>query len=114
MKTVYLSGPMTGMPEDNFPAFFEAAKRWREKGWRVISPAEEDIRLGGPLEHPTDVIIRRDLEIIMSLRVGQDAVVALAGWFASLGARAEVALAQWRGIQVICEGPVLIGGGDVV
>ena len=37
---IYLSGPMTGLPEFNYPAFHEAARRWRAIGWDVINPAE--------------------------------------------------------------------------
>jgi hypothetical protein len=101
MRTLYLSGPMTGLPDLNFPAFDACAEKWRARGWRVISPAEEDIRLGGPEEHPNDLIIRRDVELIMGLHADRDIVVTLPGWFSSLGARAEVALAQWRGLAVV-------------
>lgn len=37
----YLAGPMTGMPDDNFPAFTEAAARLREMGYVIYSPAED-------------------------------------------------------------------------
>lgn len=39
---VYIAGPMTGLPEHNFPAFNAAAQAWREAGWTVINPAELD------------------------------------------------------------------------
>lgn len=39
---VYLSGPMTGYPNFNFPAFNERAAEWRREGWDVFNPAETD------------------------------------------------------------------------
>lgn len=40
MTTLYLSGPMTGLPEQNFPAFHTAAEQLRAAGYTVINPAE--------------------------------------------------------------------------
>jgi len=37
----YLAGPMTGLPDDNFPAFAEAAARLRDLGYVIHSPAED-------------------------------------------------------------------------
>lgn len=36
----YLFGPMAGLPDWNYPAFHDAADRWREAGWVVVNPAE--------------------------------------------------------------------------
>lgn len=40
MKRIYLSGPMTGMPNKNFPAFNAEAKRLRLLGYEVVNPVE--------------------------------------------------------------------------
>jgi hypothetical protein len=40
MKKIYLSGPMTGLPDLNFPAFHAEAARLRALGYDVINPAE--------------------------------------------------------------------------
>lgn len=37
---VYIAGPMTGLPDFNFPAFNAAAVAWRALGWEVENPAE--------------------------------------------------------------------------
>ena len=38
----YVSGPMTGYPDLNFPAFDSFTADYRRKGHIVISPAEHD------------------------------------------------------------------------
>jgi hypothetical protein len=40
MKRVYLSGPMTGIPEFNFPAFNAEASRLRALGFDVVNPVD--------------------------------------------------------------------------
>ena len=37
---IYIAGPMTGLPELNFPAFHAEAARLRAFGYEVINPAE--------------------------------------------------------------------------
>lgn len=41
-KTLYISGPMTNVPQFNVPLFDAVAACLREKGWNVVSPAELD------------------------------------------------------------------------
>ena len=40
MSYVYLSGPMTGIPNYNREAFNDAARRWQGAGFRVNNPAQ--------------------------------------------------------------------------
>jgi hypothetical protein len=47
---LYLAGPMTGHPENNYPAFHAAARRLRSAGFVVLNPAETILP---PLANPT-------------------------------------------------------------
>lgn len=85
MKCIYLSGPMTGLPEGNRPAFMDAAQRLRSRGFTVINPAEY-----GSAEDDWYAAMRRDIRMLMDA----DAVVTLPGWERSRGARLEVYVAS--------------------
>jgi len=39
-KRIYIAGPMTGLPELNFPAFHAEAARLRAQGHHAVNPAE--------------------------------------------------------------------------
>jgi len=43
-KTIYIAGPMAGLPLYNFPAFFSAEERLARLGWkkRVPKPYTEN------------------------------------------------------------------------
>ena len=41
--TIYISGPMTGMPDENRPAFNEVAQALRAAGWDAFNPAENGL-----------------------------------------------------------------------
>lgn len=42
MAKIYIAGPMSGYPEFNFPAFYEAEDFWTECGYEVFNPARKD------------------------------------------------------------------------
>ena len=87
-KVVYLSGPMSGYPEYNFPAFKSARERLRSLGLTVVCPAEAGQVDGWGWED----YLRRDLALLLD---GCEAVVVLRGWEKSRGARLEVSVA-WQ------------------
>lgn len=110
VKSVYIAGPMRGIPEFNFPAFMEAADTCRRAGLKVYNPAQEDIDLRGftaegltgnedlsALGFDLTEALTHDLSIIAHKA---DAVVVLDGWEKSKGAQAEVALARALGKPV--------------
>ncbi|WP_233099577.1 DUF4406 domain-containing protein [Pseudomonas psychrophila] len=91
-KPLYLSGPMTGLPDLNFPAFHAMAARLRAVGHAVVNPAE--------LDHPTKnwgECLRRDIVALMACHC----VVTLPGWEHSKGARLEVLIADRLGMTVV-------------
>lgn len=110
MKKIYIAGPMRGIPQFNFPAFDRAAKLL-SVDWDVISPAQLDRDAGFepdhmPLDWDWNILpghfglldaIDRDLSAVK----GSDAIYMLDGWQSSKGARAEKALAEWLGLEVI-------------
>lgn len=97
IKRIYLAGPMRGLPNYNFPAFHDAAKRLRADGYIVKSPAEMDTEQDGCKSDGSDVILR-DLSHYMARDLPEicrcDAVVLLPGWEESEGVSIEVALAR--------------------
>lgn len=92
---VYLSGPMTGLPEFNKAEFDKYAERWRGFGYVVVSPIELD---GGDTERPREYYMKRDLILLLTDAV--DAVVVLPDWHLSAGARLEVAVAKEVGLPI--------------
>jgi hypothetical protein len=103
MTKVYLAGPMSGIPQFNFPAFFDAARRLRAGGFEVVSPAEIDnaedsgAALESPDGDPTNRtgmnnktwgdFLARDVKLIVD--GGIEGIVFLPGWTLSKGAKLE-------------------------
>lgn len=90
----YLSGPMTGLPDFNRPAFHAAAATLRAQGHVVINPAEVDL---GPDATWADYMRIHLAEI--ARRVTQ--VFVLPGWESSRGAQLEVHVARALGLPVV-------------
>ncbi|WP_256580173.1 MULTISPECIES: DUF4406 domain-containing protein [unclassified Pseudomonas] len=91
-KPIYLSGPMTGLADLNFPAFHAMAARLRAAGHAVVNPAE--------LDHPTkdwSDCLRRDIVALMECYT----LATLSGWEHSKGARLEVIIAERLGMTVV-------------
>ena len=93
-KRIYIAGPMTGLPEHNFPAFHTAADRLRQAGWDVVNPAEN---FGGRRDLPRASYIRADVALLIECH----AMALLPGWAESRGAKLEYLLARELGIPVI-------------
>jgi len=93
-KHIYIAGPMTGLPEHNFPAFHAAADRLRQAGWDVVNPAEN---FGGRTDLPREDCLRADVALLVDC----DAVAVLGGWEDSRGAKLEYLLARELGMPVL-------------
>lgn len=90
MYDLYLSGPMTGLPELNYPAFEKACLFLRGSGLRVYSPHEwEETNNGGRFDL---ALAFTDYARVICREAG--GVALLDGWENSPGARAEAALAH--------------------
>jgi Domain of unknown function (DUF4406) len=82
---IYITGPMTGLPDNNYPAFHEAAKKLRAAGYEVCSPAE--------LETPDDISWEGWMRASISLMLQCTTLALLPDWHKSVGARLEQNLA---------------------
>ena len=87
----YLSGPMTGLPDLNRPAFQQVAATIRAAGHDALNPAELC-----PPGIPWKAAMRIDRA---ALKTAQG-LICLPGWERSRGARIEVWLARRRGLPV--------------
>lgn len=84
---LYVSGPMSGVKDKNFPSFMKAAIKLRAFGHRVINPAELDI---GEPENTWERCLQRDIRELMKC----NGVATLKGWKKSRGALLEVYIAK--------------------
>lgn len=105
-KSVYLSGPMSALPDLNRDGFARAEQRVRELGARLVFNPCEWWRQGGELPDWTHAqAIRADLNMLtMSVdgtKPAFDVIVALPGYRNSLGASLEVAVAEACGIELV-------------
>jgi len=82
---LYLCGPMTGLPDYNYPAFARAAGLLRGYGYSLFSPAEN----GLPAHAPWVVHMRRDIPELLQCA----GVATLPGVESSRGAQLELRIA---------------------
>jgi hypothetical protein len=92
----YVSGPMSGLPNFNYPAFYEATFELRRRGHFVISPVECAEHLDGTGAEWADYM-RVDLPELVQC----DTIVLLHGWHRSRGARLEHHIALELGMRVL-------------
>jgi hypothetical protein len=88
----YISGPMTGRPELNFPAFHAAAAALRAQGFDVVNPAE----LNTDPKAGWHACMRQDIKALCDCNL----LVLLPGWEDSKGAHIELNLAHRLGLVV--------------
>ena len=92
MKRLYIAGPMSGLPANNYPAFNAAATELRARGFHVENPAENEAPPCGSWLGYMRLAIRQVAVC--------DAVVLLPGWHHSRGARVEFRLAEGMGLAI--------------
>lgn len=89
---LYVAGPMTGLPEFNYPAFRRAAADLEAAGFQVEDPSTN--------VNPTPDDYHGWLRAGLAQLITCDAVALLDGWEASGGARLEVNVAATLGLRV--------------
>lgn len=93
MNRIYISGPMTGLPDLNFPAFRAEAARLRALGFDVVNPADINHDQAAGWHE----CMRRDLAALLTC----DALALLDGWQRSAGAHLEMHVAHRVGMEII-------------
>ncbi len=93
MSKIYLAGPMSGIKDNNYPAFFAAAELLQGAGFEVVNPAA--------IAHDDPGVwaacMRKDIQAMLCCQT----VVLLPGWRSSRGATIERNLALDLDIPVI-------------
>lgn len=89
---LYIAGPMTGLPEFNYPAFFIAAELLQRAWYETLNPARHE---PDPAKTWADYM-RLGLTDVCAA----DGIAVLDGWINSKGARWEVQTAQRLGIPI--------------
>lgn len=86
---IYIAGPMTGLPEFNYPAFHAAESELRAYGYEVLNPAHcpEQPNWRGYMRHAIKQVS------------DADGIALLPDWEQSRGARVEFNLAIGMGLR---------------
>lgn len=117
MRRVYLAGPMRGIKDFNFPAFFEAEAKLRDAGHEVFNPAASGVKEFGwvamqsetgdaaDVAHHLDMSSMKFMRHVFKIDMQwvcdhADVVALLPGWENSKGSSAEKALAEALGLEV--------------
>lgn len=92
MTTLYISGPMTGIAEHNFPMFNRAEQVLRNVGYTILNPATKGIIEGWTWEQ----YLKWDLAEVLKA----DGIATLPGFTNSRGAMLETFVANTLKIPV--------------
>ncbi len=95
MKTVYISGPITGFPDNNKPAFDAMHARIIAAGHIPVNPHLICASLPAGSSH------QEYMRVCIAHLVVTDAIIMLPCWENSKGARAEYMVATWCGIEIL-------------
>lgn len=92
MNRIYVAGPMSNMPDLNYPEFHRVAGQLRELGYHVENPAENPAPRCGSWEGY--------MRLAIAQLVTCDEIHMLRGWQGSRGARMEHGIARELGLVV--------------
>ncbi len=118
---LYLSGPMRGYPNFNFPRFFEVAEALRRQGHMILNPAEHDCQVypdimewpgfaaGNTDECPAFNLPDSLAWDFKTIVCDVEGIALLPGWERSSGAKAERFVAEATGRSVwLVKGDLLV------
>ena len=88
---IYIAGPMSGHPQNNYPAFWLAANKFRAHGLKVLNPAEL------PILPDWQAYMRESLKMVAEATH----IHFLPGADTSRGAQIESFIAKELGIEII-------------
>lgn len=92
---IYVAGPMTGLPDFNYPAFIEAGKMLEAEGHTVLNPVNSEKENTGEYQQQSwDWYLRRAIKLLCDA----EAIYLLPNWQNSKGATLEVYIADQLGI----------------
>lgn len=94
---IYLSGPMRGYPEHNYPAFHAAEEKLEALGYTVVNPANN---FDGRKDLPLDTYMREDIRMMVAQC---NAIYLLPDWQNSEGARLEYGIAKALDFDLITD-----------
>jgi len=96
---IYISGPMTGIKDFNYPEFNRVTKELREQGHEVLNPVE----ICNHLDNTTATW--EDYMMVCLPAIDKcDTIYLLDGWEQSTGARLELKIAKEYGLEIIYQG----------
>lgn len=87
MRRIYISGPMTGLLDLNFPAFHAAAAMPRQRGYDAVNPAEISAACGDDWH----MCMRADIKALCDC----DTLALMPGWQKSQAASNCTSLIAW-------------------
>ena len=90
---VYIAGPMTGLPENNYPAFYAAEEALTAAGHAVLNPARNGTIVGSNAW-------QQYMRLSIAQMLQAEGVALLPGWLDSRGARLERRIAMALGLRL--------------
>ncbi len=95
-KTIYVAGPMNGLPGRNHGAFARASDTLKIVGWTVFNPSE--------LPRNSEITKGEYMDIDLAMIRACTAIYMLDGWRNSPGALVEHAYAKYLELEIFYQG----------
>lgn len=93
---LYIAGPMSGLPDFNYPAFFAAEEQLKAAGYEAENPARNEL----PAERADEPMWRTFMRMSLVQISRVDGLALLPGWGDSKGARLEQEIGLKLGLHV--------------